>query len=69
MPLYRLTPPGELVEADEARLKGIHTVLRGVTLVIGQPRAVVIRRVPSSVHVEVVDESQHVRARPGLPLL
>ena len=35
MAIYRLTPPGERVEADSARQEGIHLVLRGMTLVIG----------------------------------
>ena len=60
MPLYRLTPPGELVEADSARQKGIHLVLRGTKLVIGQPREVVLRRLPSSVTVELVDDGDDV---------
>lgn len=69
MPLYRLTPPGELVQADSARQEGIHLVLRGMTLVIGQPREVVIRRVSSSVTVELVDETQPVEPVEGFPLL
>ena len=69
MPLYRLTPPGELVEADSARQEGIHLVLRGMTLVIGQPREVVIRRVPSSVTVELVDQAQPVEPVEGVPLI
>jgi hypothetical protein len=56
VPIYRLTPPGELVEADNARQEGIHTVLRGQVLVIGSPREIVLRRVPLSVIVEVLDE-------------
>ena len=69
MPIYRLTPPGELVRADSARQEGIHLVLRGMTLVIGKPREVVIRRVPSSVRVEVVVPSQAVDRLNGPPLL
>ena len=59
MPTYRLTPPdqpSELLEADSARREGIHTVLRGTAYVIGRPREVVLRRVPASVLVEVVDD-------------
>lgn len=66
MPLYRLTPPGELVRADSACREGVHTALRGTVLVMGQPREVVLRRVPSSVAVEVVDESQDVASVRGL---
>lgn len=69
MPLYRLTPPGELVEADSARHEGIHLVLRGTTLIIGQPRQVVIRRVPSTVIVELVDAEQPVDPVAGVPLI
>ena len=57
MPVYRLHSPGqlpELLHADSARVEGIHTVLRGTTLVMGRPREVVLRRVPASVRVEVV---------------
>ena len=60
MPLYRLTPPGELVEADSVRREGIHLVLRGTKLIIGQPREVVLRRLPSSVTVELVDDGKDV---------
>lgn len=56
MPLYRLTPPGELVQADSVRREGINTVLLGTAFVIGSPREIVLRRVPASVRVEVVDE-------------
>ncbi len=38
MPTYRLTTPGqpdELLEADSARVEGIHTVLRGTAYVMG----------------------------------
>jgi hypothetical protein len=69
VPIYRLTAPGELVAADSARQEGIHLVLRGVTLVIGKPREVVIRRVPSSVTVEVVDAADVVEALRGVPLI
>ncbi len=76
MPVYRLTPrtaPVALLEADSARIEGIHTVLRGTRLPHGPgPREVVVRRVPRSVEVEVVDglkvEDRHsvVDARPSL---
>lgn len=56
MPLYRLTPPAEYIEADSARQEGIHVVLRGTALVMGSPREVVLRRVPATVTVELVDE-------------
>jgi hypothetical protein len=69
MPLYRLTPPGELVRADSARAEGIHTVLRGMTFVIGKPREVVLRRVPSSVTVELVDDDLVVETGRGVPLI
>ncbi len=65
MPLYRLTPPGELIRADSARQEGIHTVLRGITLVIGKPREVVLRRVPASVTVEVVTISSLLMTSAG----
>jgi hypothetical protein len=55
VPLYRLTPPGELIEADSARQEGIHTTLRGYVLVMGRPREIVLRRVPASVRVEELD--------------
>ncbi len=58
MPVYRLTPPTgatELLEADSARVEGIHTVLRGTVLVMGRPREVVLRRVPGGVRVERVE--------------
>ena len=67
MPLYRLPPPGELVEADSARQEGIHLVLRGTKLVIGQPREVVLRRLPSSVTVELVDDGENVGLSGGPP--
>lgn len=54
MTLYRLTPPGDLVEADSARQEGVHTVLRGTVLVMGRPREIVLRRVPQTVTVEQV---------------
>ena len=57
MPVYRLHAPGqppELLEADSARVEGIHTVLRGTALVMGRPREVVLRRVPASVAVELL---------------
>lgn len=59
MPTYRLmtNPNGstELLQADNDRVEGIFTVLRGTAYVIGRPREVVVRRVPSSVRVERVD--------------
>ncbi|MBW3646822.1 MAG: hypothetical protein KY440_03465 [Actinobacteria bacterium] len=61
MPMYRLTPPGqpgELLEADTARSEGIHTVLRGVVLVMGKPREIVLRRVPADVLVEEVTRAE-----------
>lgn len=60
MPVYRLHSPGsppELLEADSARVEGIHTVLRGTALVMGRPREVVLRRVPASVRVELLGPS------------
>lgn len=54
MPVYRLTPPGEYVEAERVDVEGAFTVLRGSTLVIGRPRQVVVRRVPATVVVEDV---------------
>ena len=69
MPVYRLTLPGKLVEADSARQEGIHLVLRGMALVIGKPREVVIRRVPAGVIIEVVEPAE-VRGRlSGPPLI
>ena len=56
MPLYRITPPGETVEAEHVRREDAHTVLTATTLVIGKPREVVVRRVPAGVMVELVDE-------------
>ena len=44
----------EQLEADSLRTEGIHQVLRGVRLVIGRPREVVLRRVPREVLVEQV---------------
>ena len=61
MPTYRLTTPGqpdELLEADSARVEGIHTVLRGTVRVMNRPREVVVRRVPRSVLVELVDQDR-----------
>lgn len=54
MPTYLIRWPDrpETVEADSARREGIHQVLRGTALVIGQPREVVVRRVPHDVLVE-----------------
>jgi hypothetical protein len=63
MPLYRLTPPGEFLEADSARREGIHTTFRGVVLVMGRPREVVLRRVPAAVQAELVDEVEPDRER------
>ncbi len=59
VPTYRLTAPDnsvELLQADSARSEGIHTVLRGTAHVMGRPREVVLRRVPLSVRVAVVNE-------------
>ena len=56
MPMYRLTPPGELVEADSVRDEGRTVALIGTALVMNRPRDVVVRRVPASVVVEVVDD-------------
>ncbi len=59
MPVYRLTPPAgptELLEADSVRVEGIHVVLRGTAYVMGRPREVVLRRVPRTVLVELVDD-------------
>ena len=50
MPIYRLVSvgqPDELLEADSARVEGIHTVLRGTVHVMGRPREVVVRRAPA----------------------
>jgi hypothetical protein len=69
VPIYRLTPPGEYVEAETATQEGIHLVLRGTTLVIGQPRSIVVRRVPSSTLVEVVDDDLSVDRLNGPPLV
>ncbi len=58
LPTYRLTNPNgsaELLQADNDRVEGIFTVLRGTAYVIGRPREVVVRRVPSNVRVERVD--------------
>ncbi len=60
MPIYRLTPPGELVEADSLRDEGRTVALIGTALVMNRPRDIVIRRVPSNVLVELVDEAQAV---------
>lgn len=65
MPVYRLSAPGqpdELLTAETCRREGIHTVLRGTVLVMGKPREVVLRRVPSTVRVEVVDDAPPVDA-------
>lgn len=51
-PYYRLSPPGEIVEAERIVREGAFVVLRGTTLVIGKPREIVIRRVPARVTVE-----------------
>lgn len=58
MPIYRLTPAGELVEADSVRDEGRTVALISTALVMNRPRDIVVRRVPSSVVVEVVDERQ-----------
>ncbi len=49
--------PAELLEADSARVEGIHTVLRGTAHVMGRPREVVLRRVPRRVLVALVDHA------------
>ena len=56
LPIYRLTPPGELVEADSLREEGRTVALIGTALLMNRPRDIVIRRVPSSVVIEVVDD-------------
>ena len=43
MPTYRLTPPGELVEADSLRDEGRTVALIGTALVMNRPRDIVIR--------------------------
>ena len=58
MPIYRLTPPGELVEADSVRNEGRTVALIGTALVMNRPRGVVVRRVSADVLVEVVDDGQ-----------
>lgn len=55
MPTYRLTPPGELVEADSLRDEGRTVALIGTALVMNRPRDIVVRRVPADVLVEVVE--------------
>ena len=55
MPMYLLTTTDgctELLQADTARQEGIHTVLRGTAYVMGRPREVVLRRVPTNVVLE-----------------
>ena len=54
MPLYRLTPPGEVVEADLVRDEGRTVALIGTALVMNQPRDIVVRRVPRTVLIEEV---------------
>lgn len=63
MPTYRLTPLGDLVDADSVRQEGIHTVLRGTVLVMGRPREIVLLRLPQSVLVEKLPKRA---ASPGL---
>lgn len=60
MPTYRLTPPGDLVQADSLRDEGRTVALIGTALVMNRPRDIVIRRVPSNVLVKIVGE-------PGAP--
>ena len=55
MPLYRLTPPGELVAAESIRDEGRTVALIGTALVMNRPRDIVVRRVSSAVLVEVVE--------------
>jgi hypothetical protein len=60
VPLYRLTHPDgtcELLQADTARHEGAHTTFRGMVLVMGRPREVVLRRVPRSVRVDEAKET------------
>jgi hypothetical protein len=53
VPIYRVAPPGELVEADAARQGSIHTVLRGRDGAgHGPPREIVPRRAPRHVREE-----------------
>lgn len=59
MPMYRLTPPGDLVEAEGIRDEGRTVALIGTALVMNRPRDVVIRRVPSSVLIEEVPPPSH----------
>jgi hypothetical protein len=59
VPIYRVRWSGELPElpaAGSARWDGIHTVLRGATLVIGIPREIVLRPMPRNVVVEQAGE-------------
>jgi hypothetical protein len=62
VPLYRLTHPDGTFErccqADTARHEGVHTTFRGMVLVMGRPREVVLRRVPPSVRVDEVQDAQ-----------
>jgi hypothetical protein len=55
VPTFRVTlpdQPPELLEADYLRDEGPMKSLRGTALVMGRPREIVLRRVPSSVLVE-----------------
>jgi len=54
MPLYRLTPPGDVVDADLVRDEGSTVALMGTALVMNQPRDIVVRRVPVTVLIEEV---------------
>ena len=68
MPTYRLTHTDgstELLEADSARAEGVHTTFRGIVLVIGIPREIVVRRAPRSVLVEEVDGDVEPSSRPS----
>lgn len=58
MPTYRLSMPGqpdELITADGWCVEGAHTVLRGPAYVMGRPRDIVVRRVPMTVTVTLID--------------
>ena len=71
MPTYRLTEPDgstELLEAHDARVEAGYTVLRGVALLIGLPREIVVRRVPRNVLVERVDQELPTEDRPSWAL-
>jgi len=56
MPTYRLTPPGELVEADSVRDEGRTCALIGTAIGMNRARENIVRRVSADVLVEVVAE-------------